>query len=106
MTNQHSRRGTYMRSDTCAPSALTNRPHRCPHPCPARTLRQHAQPVVLLALLSLVLGALLGPSASAQDVLPRPDYHFQGQVGRTFQDSDPAGFPQLPRPPRVRPISC
>jgi arylsulfatase len=45
----------------------------------------------------------LGPSASAQDVLPRPDYHFQGQVGRTFQDSDPAGFPQLTRPPQGAP---
>src|SRR5215468_4044798 len=103
MTNQHGRRGTYMRFDTPAPSTLTYRSPRCPRAFPARTLRQHAQPVGLLALLSLVLGALLGPSASAQDVLPRPDYHFQGQVGRTFQDSDPAGFPQLTRPPQGAP---
>ena len=27
-------------------------------------------------------------------VLPRPDFHFPGQVGRTYLDSDPAQFPQ------------
>jgi hypothetical protein len=27
-------------------------------------------------------------------ILPRPDFHFSGEVGRTFLDSDPAQFPQ------------
>jgi hypothetical protein len=27
-------------------------------------------------------------------VLPRPDFHYNGQVGRTILDSDPAQFPQ------------
>lgn len=31
---------------------------------------------------------------STPDHLPRPDFHFTGQVGRTFKDSDPAQFPQ------------
>jgi arylsulfatase len=32
-------------------------------------------------------------------VLPRPDFHFPGNVGRTFQDSDPPQFPQpVPAP--------
>jgi arylsulfatase len=35
--------------------------------------------------------------------LPRPDFRFQGQVGRTYQDSDPATFPQIVRPPKGAP---
>src|SRR5438445_9114455 len=35
--------------------------------------------------------------------LPRPDFHFKGQVGRTYQDSDPATFPQILRPPKGAP---
>ena len=31
---------------------------------------------------------------STDRVLPRPDYHFQGKVGRTVADSDPATLPQ------------
>jgi arylsulfatase len=26
-------------------------------------------------------------------VLPRPDFHFAGNVGRTYKDSDPPQFP-------------
>ncbi len=32
-------------------------------------------------------------------VLPRPDYHFPGKVGRTVADSDPAQFPQPVKAP-------
>ena len=32
--------------------------------------------------------------AGTPDVLPRPDFHFTGEVGRTDLDSDPAQFPQ------------
>jgi hypothetical protein len=35
--------------------------------------------------------------------LPRPDFRFQGQVGRTYQDSDPPTFPQVVRPPKGAP---
>ena len=31
------------------------------------------------------------PPAAAQS-LPRPDFHFPGNVGRTYQDSDPPYF--------------
>jgi hypothetical protein len=34
-------------------------------------------------------------SSPAASALPRPDFHFEGQVGRTYQDSDPPTFPQL-----------
>src|SRR6478672_6439787 len=35
--------------------------------------------------------------------LPRPDFRFKGEVGRTYQDSDPATFPQIIRPPKGAP---
>lgn len=37
------------------------------------------------------------------EVLPRPDFHFQGEIGRTYQDSDPATFPQPVQPPKGAP---
>lgn len=63
------------------------------------------------ALLSAVSLAALTPTAVAQSSappagtfsLPRPDFHFKGEVGRTFQDSDPAAFPQIVRPPKGAP---
>jgi arylsulfatase A-like enzyme len=44
----------------------------------------------------------ISPPAAAQS-LPRPDFHFPGNVGRTYQDSDPPMFPQVVRPPRGAP---
>lgn len=37
------------------------------------------------------------------DILPRPDFHFTGEVGRTYADSDPAQFPQPVQPPAGAP---
>jgi arylsulfatase len=36
-------------------------------------------------------------------VLPRPDFHFQGNVGRTIAESDAPQFPQMVRPPAGAP---
>ena len=36
-------------------------------------------------------------------VLPRPDFHFLGNVGRTYRDSDPAQFPQPVQAPKGAP---
>src|SRR5262245_60528220 len=36
-------------------------------------------------------------------VLPRPDFHFPGNVGRTILDSDPAQFPQPVQAPKGAP---
>jgi len=36
-------------------------------------------------------------------VLPRPDFHFNGIVGRTFLDSDPPQFPQPVQAPKGAP---
>lgn len=43
------------------------------------------------------------PPAQTPDILPRPDFHFTGEVGRTYQDSDPARFPQPVQPPKGAP---
>ncbi len=37
------------------------------------------------------------------NVLPLPDFHFRGTVGRTIADSDPPEFPQPVRPPAGAP---
>src|SRR5262245_49930091 len=36
-------------------------------------------------------------------VLPRPDFHFTGNVGRTYLDSDKPQFPQPVQAPRGAP---
>jgi arylsulfatase len=41
--------------------------------------------------------------ADTPSILPRPDFHFPGEVGRTYQDSDPAQFPQPVRAPKGAP---
>jgi hypothetical protein len=43
------------------------------------------------------------PPPPPAESLPRPDFRFQGQVGRTYQDSDPPTFPQVVRPPKGAP---
>src|SRR5262249_22105953 len=34
------------------------------------------------------------PNGATPSVLPRPDFHFPGNVGRTYLDPDPPQFPQ------------
>ena len=43
------------------------------------------------------------PPPPPAESLPRPDFRFKGQVGRTYQDSDPPTFPQVLRPPKGAP---
>lgn len=78
-------------------------------------MRTSAGPNALLTCVSvLTLTAICGTQpSSAQSLappppqgsltLPRPDFHFRGEVGRTYQDSDPATFPQIVRPPKGAP---
>jgi arylsulfatase A-like enzyme len=51
---------------------------------------------------SLAVPASIPPPPAAQS-LPRPDFHFPGNVGRTYLDSDPAQFPQVVRPAKGAP---
>jgi arylsulfatase len=43
------------------------------------------------------------PPSSTPSVLPRPDFHFPGNVGRTYLDSDPPPFPQPVQAPQGAP---
>ena len=43
------------------------------------------------------------PSPGTSSVLPRPDFHFPGNVGRTYLDSDKPQFPQPVRAPKGAP---
>jgi arylsulfatase len=43
------------------------------------------------------------PARNTPGVLPRPDFHFSGNVGRTYLDSDPPQFPQPVQAPRGAP---
>jgi arylsulfatase len=43
------------------------------------------------------------PNGGTPGVLPRPDFHFKGSVGRTYLDSDPPQFPQPVQPPNSAP---
>jgi arylsulfatase A-like enzyme len=43
------------------------------------------------------------PPPTTPSVLPRPDYRFPGTVGRTYEDSDPARFPQPVQAPKGAP---
>ena len=77
-----------------------------------------AQLTVVLTLVALVPPICLAQSGNAQNrapipttipppaaaqSLPRPDFHFPGNVGRTYEDSDPPAFPQVVRPPKGAP---
>src|SRR5262245_43388231 len=43
------------------------------------------------------------PPSGTPSVLPRPDFRFPGNVGRTFLDPDPAQFPQPVQAPKGAP---
>src|SRR5262249_24464402 len=42
-------------------------------------------------------------STGTPSVLPRPDFHYQGTVGRTYRDSDLGQFPQPVQAPKGAP---
>jgi len=44
-----------------------------------------------------------GTPIGTPGILPRPDFHFAGDVGRTYLDSDPAQFPQPVAAPKNAP---
>jgi hypothetical protein len=44
-----------------------------------------------------------GQNGGTPNVLPRPDFHFPGEVGRTYVESDPAQFPKPVQAPRGAP---
>lgn len=43
------------------------------------------------------------PTEGTPSVLPRPDFMFEGKVGKTYKDSDPPQFPQPVKAPKNAP---
>jgi hypothetical protein len=74
---------------------------------PTTFLRNLGTLVATVSIAALAQTALAqspsAPSPGGSLSLPRPDFRFKGEVGRTFQDSDPATFPQIVRPPKGAP---
>src|SRR4029450_5898599 len=58
---------------------------------------------MLLAQSGTAENAAPAPTPGTPSVLPRPDFHFPGNVGRTYRDSDPAQFPQPVQAPKGAP---
>ncbi|MGD9631994.1 MAG: arylsulfatase [Pirellulales bacterium] len=60
----------------------------------------------MIFMLAACLNAPIASTAQnpvTPSVLPRPDFHFSGDVGRTFEDSDPPQFPQPVKAPKGAP---
>jgi len=76
-------------------------------------LLKWSSPAVLFALLIAPMAAAqtrpkatdsaTPAPAGTPTVLPRPDFHFTGNVGRSFKDSDPGQFPQPVQAPKGAP---
>jgi arylsulfatase len=92
----------------CAPTLPGNAEQR-------KTMRNKTR--LIYAALAVAAICWLAPASHAQEqapaspfpapatpsVLPRPDFHFPGNVGRTYLDSDPAQFPQPAQAPKGAP---
>jgi arylsulfatase A-like enzyme len=75
-------------------------------PAMSKALLRTASIATLVVVATTSLAVAQSSIATPPDgsyALPRPDFHFGGQVGRTYQDSDPATFPQIVRPPTGAP---
>jgi arylsulfatase len=58
---------------------------------------------LILTITNAVQAQSTSTSPGTPSVLPRPDFHFPGNVGRTYQDSDPPQFPQPVQAPKGAP---
>lgn len=56
-----------------------------------------------ILLLLLIVAPCAATRAQTPTVLPRQDFRYNGQVGRTILDSDPQQFPQPVRAPKGAP---
>src|SRR5262245_20282940 len=61
-------------------------------------------------LTTLILAIVAGTAFSAEpgatgtpEILPQPDFHFPGKIGRTYLQSDKAQFPNMVQGPKGAP---
>lgn len=67
-------------------------------------MKANISPLAFTFLLCVFAGnQVLAQEAGTPTVLPRPDFHFPGNVGRTYLDADPAQFPQPVQAPKGAP---
>ena len=59
--------------------------------------------VMFGSIMSLLPAANARADEGTPTVLPRPDFKFQGKVGKTYLDSDPPEFPQPVQAPKGAP---
>lgn len=66
---------------------------------------KHSRYVRQALFLSALLGSMqpFAQQPVTPPVLPRPDFRFQGTVGRTYLESDPAQFPHMVQAPKGAP---
>jgi arylsulfatase A-like enzyme len=62
-----------------------------------------ARALALLMIANATFAQTPSASPSPSPSLPRPDFHFPGKVGRTYDKSDPPSFPKVVRPPKGAP---
>ena len=67
------------------------------------TLAAFVVSIMIAQLVRAAENVSPAPSPGMSSSLPRPDFHFPGNVGRTFEDSDPPIFPKVARPPQGAP---
>ncbi|WP_443939196.1 arylsulfatase [Pedobacter sp. MW01-1-1] len=58
--------------------------------------------LLFVCFAEIIIAHAQDPSGTPS-VLPRPDFHFKGQVGRTYLESDPPQFPQPVKAPKGAP---
>ncbi|MBN9299358.1 MAG: arylsulfatase [Filimonas sp.] len=59
--------------------------------------------IATLLIHFLAVSIVLIAQDKTPAVLPRPDFHFPGNIGRTYVESDPAQFPQMVKAPKGAP---
>src|SRR5262245_23277145 len=64
--------------------------------------RKRTLAFTILTAKSLAVGLMLSHSASAQEVLPKPEAPFKGKIGRTAKESTP-DFPKPLEAPKGAP---
>jgi hypothetical protein len=83
-----------------------------PFACFGASTKKNSTLTALASILALGSTALAQsqdktfPPANTASVLPRHDFQFPGNVGRTFLDSDPAQFRSQCKLQKARPTSC
>jgi Sulfatase len=58
---------------------------------------------IALSYCNIAQSQTTAASPNTPSVLPRPDFHFPGNIGRTYQDSDPPQFSQPAQAPKGAP---